>query len=493
MPRPGVDVVISEPAPTGGAILDTGQGFFVGVSERGPVDAAVSCRSLKEYERRYGGRSGGQVIHDSVRAFFTERASTLWFARLSGPTAAAATATVGVVQASASSPGLWGNGITVAFEAPTGLAAQAREARKPNRRHAAKNGNGDKVEALAPGDPVRCVVTYGDVVERSQDLTTAQDAVDWSATSNYVRITSATPDQALDVVAAVPLVGGTDDAAVSPAEVGSALDLFDYAKGPGQVSYPGCTDVTIHAVVLDHCLKNKRVALLDLNDEDDVTLASDVTALHAYDGSRVAQALAPRIVYPGPASGTTILVPYSAVQAGIIARQDRITGNPNEPAAGTNGQSIGARGLAREFTDDVREQLNELGVTFAKVIYGNVRTYGSRTCAGPDQPDWRWFANSRVVMAIGHDCDAAAENYVHKQIDAKRKIFTSLEQDLGGVCLHYMTLDALWAFRIDTGPQVNTDDTVAAGEIHATVGVQTSPSAEWVLIEISKYPLSQPA
>jgi phage tail sheath protein FI len=288
------------------------------------------------------------------------------------------------------------------------------------------------------------------------------------------------------------LTGGADDLVVSAGTVTAGLDLFLYGLGPGQVAFPGNTDHDVHDAITAHCDKNKRCALLDLGDEDAVTLMADVMDLYGHVGSRFAQALAPGILYQGPVSGTTTLMPYSAVQAGIIARADRQTGNPNEAAAGVLGQSIGARGLSREYTDDEREQLNEAGVTLGRMVYDTMRTYGSRTCAGPDETNWLWFANSRVIMAISHECDAVGEFYVHRQIDAKRKLFTSLEHDLGGVCLKYMQLEALWAFTIDTGPAVNTPDTIDAGEIHAAIRVQTSPSAEWILIELSKVPLSQP-
>jgi phage tail sheath protein FI len=493
MPRPGVDVEITEPAPSGGAILDTSQGFFVGLTERGTL-GYVELHSLKEYERHFGPRTGGIAAHDAARSFFTERGSTLYQARLIGPTAETATATVGVTEAAAASPGAWGNDVTVGYEdaAAGTLAEQAQErARKPNRR--ARATEPEATDGPAPrATQLRAVVTYGNVVERSLPISTAGEAAAWSQTSAYVRITAVDEAAELAATPAVPLTGGIDDLAVDADVLGNALDQFGYALGPGQVSYPGCTDVALHRVIVDHCERNKRCALLDLDDADAVTLAADATALHAYSGSKFAAALAPRLIYPGPVSGTTVPVAYSAVQAGIIARADRSTGNPNEAAAGVLGQSLAARGLAVQYTDDEREQLNDLGVTLARPVYGQVRTYGSRTCAGPDEPNWRWFANSRVVMAISHDCDAVAENYVHRQIDAKRKIFTSLEQDLGGVCLRYATLEALWAFKIDTGPAVNTPDTIAAGEIHAVVGLQTSPSAEWIVIEISKTPLSQP-
>ena len=76
-------------------------------------------------------------------------------------------------------------------------------------------------------------------------------------------------------------------------------------------------------------------------------------------------------------------------------------------------------------------------------------------------------------MAIAHEADAVAENYVFRQIDGGRRLFAALETDLNGVCLGYFNLGALFgdsaeeAFNVDTGEQVNTIATIAAQEVHA--------------------------
>lgn len=273
--------------------------------------------------------------------------------------------------------------------------------------------------------------------------------------------------------------------------------MVAYALGPGQVIYPGATDLRLHEVILDHCIRTKRVALLDLDDESETGIASHMLGLYTHPGSRMAAALAPRIAFPGTSHLTTMLVPYSAIQAGVIARRDRATGNPNEPAAGENGVLLRARGLARDFTDDVREELNELGVTLARqTITGpntyRVQTYGTRTAAGPNEPNWQWFGGSRVVMAIAHECDYIAEQFVHRQIDAQRRIFIELGSALTGVVSRYYALGALYgdspeeSFMVDTSDAVNTPETILAGELHVAVRIATTPPAEWVLIEIAK-------
>jgi hypothetical protein len=289
------------------------------------------------------------------------------------------------------------------------------------------------------------------------------------------------------------------DTTLDDTTVAGALALFPMELGPGQVCVPGATDPLVQKAVLAHVDQTKRVALLDLPDDDDpATVQAAVTALAGTDGVRFTALVGPRAIYPmSDGSGATVNVPYSGVQAGLTARSD-LLGNPNQPAAGINGISRLALGLTQTYTDADREVLNEAGATLAKVIYGSVRTYGARTAAGPDDDRWLWFANSRVVMAIAHEADAIAQNYVLRQIDGRRQLFAAFETELRGMLLGHYNAGALFgdtpsdAFSVDTGPSVNTVDTIALGEVHAVIRIKTSPSSEWVAIDIVKVPLAVP-
>src|SRR5262245_32220267 len=62
LPRPGVTVELVEDAPSGQAVLDTGQAFFTGVAQRGP-ERAVKVQSLTQYARTFGERSGASLLY----------------------------------------------------------------------------------------------------------------------------------------------------------------------------------------------------------------------------------------------------------------------------------------------------------------------------------------------------------------------------------------------------------------------------------------------
>jgi phage tail sheath protein FI len=483
VPRPGTDILIVDEAAGGGPVLDTGQAFFVGSSERGPTDRAELVSSSREYDLRYGPRSGGSLLSDAVSAYFAEGGGVLYVSRAIGTGSTPATAAFGSATANAASPGTWGNNVTVKAEAPASLLERLRAS-----------------NPLVAGDPVVVTVAYQDVVlERSPTLAGVDALVTWAEEfSQLVRFVPGADNVLPAAATSVDLAGGTNGAAVDDTTIGAALARFDSAYGPGQVCAPGLSSTSVHELLCAHAEQTKRVALLDLPDSPDpLVLGAAVQALYGTDGVRLTAAFAPWAVYPGPA-GSQVVVPYSAVEAGLIAQADLATGNPNQPAAGANGVSRYALGLSQEFTDDEREALNDTGVSMAKVIYGDVRTYGYRTAAGPDDTNWQWFGNSRVIMAIAHESDAVAENYVLRQIDGRKQLFAALEADLRGVCLRYFNAGALYgedppdAFQVDTGDQVNTIDSIKRGEVHAVVRVKCSPAAEWVVIQIVKVPVERP-
>jgi uncharacterized protein len=483
MPRPGTDVVIVDALIPGGPSLDTGQAFFAGVAERGPL-AATKVSSAKSYSGDYGSRSGGSLLNDAVAAFFSEGGETLYVSRVASASAAAATIAFGSATVDALSPGAWGNGVSIDAVAPASLSERMR----------AQSLEGDPRVA---GDPIVVVVSDdGDAVERSSTLANIDELVAWSQSSEYVRVVKGADNVLPASGTTAALTGGTDGGALTTTDLETALALFDVALGPGQVAAPGYTSSGAHDALLAHADATKRIALLDLPDSSDpLVLGAASARLRGAAGSRFAAAFAPWAEYPGPAAPSTVLVPYSGVQAGLLARLDSL-GNPAQAAAGVNGVSRSALGLSQTFTDDDREALNENGVTTVKEVYGDVRTYGGRTVVDPDADQlWLWLGGSRTVMAISFQAGAIAENYVLRAIDGRGQLFAALEGDLRGMLLGYYNVGALYgstpqdAFYVDTGPTVNTPATINAGEVHATIYVKTSPSAEYVRIDIVKVPI----
>lgn len=488
MPRPGVDISIVDGAPAGTSGFDSGTAFMFGVTERGPTDRAALVTSLAEYADLYGARSGGSLMYDAVRVFFMEGGSRLYVSRVIGSGAAVASIAFGSATAKAANGGTWANDVVVSAVAPTTFAELVEQQAKRS------------VDPQAAGDPIVVTITDGGkLVERSSVVANVDELVAWAAKySTYVRFTKGADNLIPIAGTNVTLTGGTAGAAVANTDISAAIARFEHGFGPGQLVGPGYTTTPVHQLVLAHCEAQKRCAVLDLPDSSDpLVLSAAVQALYTTAGVRYAAAFAPWAIYPAEVAPATVTVPYSAVEAGIIARVDR-AGNPNAPAAGADGVAKFAVGLSQTYTDAQREAVNRAGVDLAKSVYGQIRTYGYRTAAGPSDTNWLWYGNSRTLMAIAYECDEMAESYVLKQIDGRRQIFSRLNKDLAGVCSRYFDMGALYgetpeeAFHVDTGPGINTDATIALGEIHAVLKLKVSPAAEWVQIEIVKVPVELP-
>jgi hypothetical protein len=464
--------VLEDFAPAGPA-LNTGTGMIVGTTEKGPAGTPVQITSFRKYKDTFGGLSGGPDMYKAAYTFFNEGGLYLWVVRAVSATADAATGSApNWLDVTATSPGAWGNSVEVDID-PQGLAV-----------------------------PVMYVVTVsenGTPVEKSLPLEAAAVPGFKSSLVTMTEIDPPTYPVGDAPTVNVSLAGGTDGPAPSTTELEAALTTLRYELGPAQVAIPGNSDVDTAGLLDAHCDANHRVACFDLPDSaDPLDLSAAVDAVSELQGKgRQILSLGQRLDYPGEVAPAIWEVPYSGVQMGIIARVDGLN-DPSQVAAGSLGYSRLAIGPKRDFTDDERETLNYQGVTLAKVVNNQVRTYGYRTSAGLEETNWVFFQESRVVMAVAHECDAALEDFVLKTIDGRGKIFGRVNVALTGICQKYWQANALFgetpqeAFRVDTSyPGINTVETVAAGEIHAQVLLRTSRIAEWIALDIVKVPLQR--
>ena len=342
------------------------------------------------------------------------------------------------------------------------------------------------------------VAVFGD-----RGSSTAQPA--WDAADVYFReggnklyVSPTNPSTAFAASSSSSKSSKSADAPVAtavPATLQAALDALNKDLGPGQVFIADATlatDPATQSALLAHAYANNRVALLSTADGNATVIAGAATALNTDANARYGALFAPSAIVPGVVAGTTRTVPYAAVQAGIIARNDFVY-SPNQPAAGELGQSVFALDIADHYTDLEYQDLNDAGASMARLIYGGVRTYGYRTVVDSTKvPDWLMFGWARTNMAITADAEAIGEHYVFSQIDGRGHTLSEFNGDLSAMLAGYWESDALFgataqeAYSVDTGSSVNTPDTIANGELHAVISVRMSPDAEWVVIEIVK-------
>lgn len=472
MALPGTQIISRDSSPPRSAPTDTGVWFVAGFTEKGPTTPTL-ITSLAQFIAHFGARVSYSVLYDAVETFFREGGGKLIVNRVVGPSSLNAFlilqdgAAANALKVEALTPGTWGNALKVQVAAGSG------------------GGTFVLVVSDASGE-----------LERSGDLADQTAAIAWASTSQYIRLTAQASSNDPAVLAATNLASGTDDhASATDASWKTAIDGAGKDLGPGQVSYPGRTTDQAHTDLLAHAASHNRVAILDAQDTASAsTLRTSAAALRGGVNDRFGALFAPWVVVPGLTPGTTRTVPYSAVEAGILARNDGLGRSVNEPGAGSNGQSRFAIDLSQPAWSDVdRESLNDAGVNVARLVYGGIRTYGYRTLADPLlKATWVDFGNSRLYMKIAAEGDAISERFVFAQLDGRGRKIAEYGGVLTGMLVPFYEQGALYgetpeqAFAVDVGPQVNTPDTIANRELHAVLSLRMSPFAELVILELVK-------
>jgi phage tail sheath protein FI len=473
---PGVTVSQSSTLPPRSVPSDTSTWFVVGQTTRGAL-APILVTSLGAFIDKLGARLATSPLYDAVELFFREGGNRLYVSRVLGGAAVTAVKTLldGAAAVSlnvlANSPGAWGNNLQVA------------------------------VIAGGVGGTFQIQIKYnGVIVEQSGDLVDTAAAVAWSTGSNYVTITQGASTLDPVVAAAASLATGSDDTgSINDASYATALSRFSKDLGAGIVSQPGRVTSAAHLDTLAHAAANNRAAVLDGVDTPTVaTLTALATADRAGLNGRYGALFAPWVVIPGLTPGTTRTVAPSGLVAGLISRNEGLL-SPNAPAAGDNGVARYAIGLSQsDFIDADRATLNNGGVDLIRILSAQTKVYGWRSLADPNtEPDWLNFGNARLFTAIAADALTIAEAYVLNQIDGQGLLISQFGGDLTAMLLTYWNEGSLYgttpdvAFAVDVGDQVNTDATIAAGELHAVLAVRMSPMSEFVIIQVVKVSITQ--
>jgi hypothetical protein len=531
-PAPGVTVNVSAASGNPRNNAPTGTWFVIGTA-LGPSGIAFPVNSLSDFNTYFGQIVNGSItgrysvtnttgvpvssttLYDALDVYFREGGVTSYVSLVNAAGSTAATAAIypytTAYQTALSTP-------NVTFTpASTGTwAAHAATAAVPT----------DTIKGAA------LVMSYisgtlgtdlaynaqitlnGQTIALSPVLSIRDDLVNWvNSLPAYQQIvkaavaggaTSVLPSST-NVKVAVIFSGGTD-AAVADTDIDAALTPFSDTYGQGQVSYPGCTTTLCYSKLTTHAQTYNRVAFLDGADvagtDNSTAVIAAVKLLQSSNDSSYAAMFAPNIIVPGiittNASNTTGTVfnrsvPPSALAAARVAYMDTYN-DCNVPAAGSGpGASSYAIGLSFYYNATQRANLNNGGVNTIRLIpsLNQIAIYGFRSCAY-DQ-NWVYLNNVRFRMQAIRDFTLISENFMFDEIDGRGQVFANLNGQLAGQCQAYWLRKSIYgtnpgdSFTVNTGPQVNNANTIAAGQINAQVNMRMSPFGEFVTINVTKY------
>jgi hypothetical protein len=475
--------------------ISTATAFMVGFTDSGPVGKPVQITSLSSFATAFGTPTGSgnpynsrtttcSVLFDAVDTFLREsNGTTVYVSRVTHGTPVAASialAPSAALTITAAFPGVGGNGIYVAVN------------------------NTGAAYVLTLQD------SAGNVLGVSPSLSTLAAGVAWVLSTGLATAVSSGATLP-STAAATAMTGGTDNrGSATITDWQTALASFSLSLGPGQVLAPGQTNTGLSGIwsaLGIHAQANNRVAICDM--DDGASAATAVSAIGSFGTSAVSAFCgfwSGNLTIPGVTGspGTTRSVAPSPLIAALCANVDA-TGNPNRAAAGVNFAPIYANASATLVSGTLATYsladlytLNGAGInTFASKL-GIFENYGFVSSVSPASDGIYWqFNHARLLMALETVAQSVGEPFVFSQIDGRGSDTAAFGSALSSSLKVFYDVGALFgatandAFSVDTGPNVNTPTSIAAGQLKANCNVRMSPFAQMVTVQLNAVPTTQ--
>ena len=507
-------VVISTALRTGPSVQLTNQAsqaFFVGLADRGPVNVAVLCRTLEDFESIFGGYISSSLLQPSVEMFFEEGGTQCYIARVVGTTTT--TGTLALHETASTSftvtnKALASNVATLTTSAAHGLVAGdvvivANVDATFNGTHtvvasatattftfaktastvasaAVSTANARVTKGLVsilltangPGaysSTIEAQVIAG-TVANTYNVKLFVDDVLVGVTGNcssrdvgigkinthpqmskYVIASAGSSALVPAVVAALPLsAGDSDHATVVDASYVAGLTLFNDALGTGAVACPESSGATVYDGLLAHANEYSRVAILHGLSSDSISQTKTFaqTIISGDENLEHGALYYPWVYAPTAVAGINRLLPPDGYVAGKRSKVVNTSG-AHIPSAGINSQANFITGVLVDIDRANGDALDEQSVNAIRVISNTIRIYGARSLS-QDTTNFRYITSQDTVNGIVTDAYRALEPLVFSPIDGRGSVFAGIEARLISVLEGYRVSGALFeAFNVN--------------------------------------------
>lgn len=288
-------------------------------------------------------------------------------------------------------------------------------------------------------------------------------------------------------------VAAADTAAVTQTEWAAALVKLTPSYGAGQVAIPGVSTSAAHQALLAHVAANaQRIALLDLAADATASAgASAAAAIAAAPGANRAAVVAPWAVFPATGGGTRT-TPASVLAAGLAGRGDAAVGHANQAPIFDQGRDAGAvsgaTGVTTVYTDAETDTLYDAGVNVFRLLGGTVTLTGWRSVS--TDAVWRQLNVGRLAMAISATMTTLMVQYLGRPIDGQGHLFSEIEGVITAELQEIWEAQGLYgataaeAFTVVCDFSNNTPQSIAAGQVKASVAITASTAAEQIVINV---------
>lgn len=477
---PGVYVeeVSSGSKPIAGA--GTSTGAFVGISEKGPVDEAKLITNWTQFTETFGGFLANSNLAYAVYHFFNEGGTKCFVVRTvkhdGDDLATSTTSTVSLVDGAgdaaivvnATSPGTWGNGLSVSIAAGSdGVAGEVRFTVK---------------------DGANIVEDYDDIKEAN-----LEDTVNESSKNVTIAVTGtavAAADQSLagggdgdpDNLAAKDHTG-----AMASKRIG--LTAFDTVDEINIVALPDADgDTTIMQQGWQYCEGRKDCFFVaDLPEGLDPMGALAKRKEIGY--SSFAATYYPWIKVSDPLTGKTKVVPPSGAVVGTYSNTDVVRGVHKAPAGINEGKVKSAIAVNTLLTKGENAVLNPKGVNAIRSFPdAGICIWGARTLTSDSE--WTYINVRRLFLFVEESIDKGTQWVVFEPNDAalwakvKRNLTAFLTRVWRDGALFGASADEAFFVKVDA--ENNPPAVRDAGQLVIEVGIAPVKPAEFVIIRISQ-------
>lgn len=467
MLRPGINSALADVGEFNGPVTDTGQAGMIGICEQGPAGVPVKHTNKADFLKAVGGHLAYGYLRQAGAEAFDEGLGVLYTLRVVGDAAVNANVVVknvsdvNVATLVAANPGAYANGWTGTFVS-----------------------DDDDLVTVTIKDAA------GVVQEVSPPLASELEFLEWGEDAETVGVTDLV-GTGIPKDQVVTLASGADDhASVDNAAIVAAAAAFTEEHGPMQISAPGYATDEVALGLLAHGRENFRVALPDPPDISDVdTLKTYISGIQddAGDDARAGQMWLPQAKISTSVLGSTMQVPYSAVQSGIIGRNDAAGVTVNQAPANGFGRARTVTGLTQKFTNDQITELVAAGFSVAIDLRGTITGWSDRSMVvAADDDNYYEATDWRTICALRWKIAAAVEDLLFAQIDARGRLIARATGLVRSIVNEFFEQDALFGETLDDAMtlQVTTDPAERSLDINLSVVV--SQSGEVINFTITK-------
>lgn len=480
MVRPGV-YVSEAPLPRVAPISSSSgtYGAFIGTAMRGPTAPAL-ISSWTDFNSLFGGFDSSKSLPVAIYQYFANGGGPAWVCRVISSDSIKAEVDVSIgtpavtrFTATATTPGVWGNSIAVDIGAVDDT---------------------KKTFTLTIYESIRGTPV---AVERFRDLTMDPNSTRYvesvvnSTTigSKFIDIEDTVGDgDPLEdgTSAVVPLAGGLDGVvAVTASEYSAAFDQFDEIEAMLVVNVPGETD-TIAGVESSVKARGDSIIVLDTKENlpptsVSSTFNSSYSAIY-YPWLHIADP------DPHSARGSVIKVPPGASVAGMILRTDKNRGVFKAPA-GVTAYLVGVVANELRLPNAALDELAAKHINVIRPVAGvGISAMGART----QSTDTAQYISVRRTLNYVKSRAAKASRFalfepntpaLWEQLRVVNGAFLSELFSMGGLAGRSPSE----AYYVKCDEDINTPQTIQAGELHIEIGVSPAFPAEFVMIRIGQF------